>query len=235
MKTLISIYVWIVGILYFFCVILITLACTYLLPERIYDPWMKKMMRFLFVLIGTKVDIEGHKNIKPGTTYVFMANHVSLFDLPLLAGYIPGIVRAVEAHEHFSWPLYGWVSGRLGNVPIDRNSIRHSLAGFRKMQILLDGGRSMAILPEGHRTPDGQTKPFKKLPFMLAKKVDKSIIPIGLSGLYHLNRKGTWVISPTKIKISFGPEITKEQIDAFSITELRDYVQNEVIKLIERP
>ena len=235
MKKIISIYIWIAGTLYFLFVLIFILACTYLFPERIYDPWMKKMMRFLFVLIGTKVDIAGHQNLKPGTTYLFMSNHVSLFDLPLLAGFIPGIVRAVEAHEHHSWPLYGWLTKRLGNVAIDRNSIRNSLAGFSKMQDLLDNGRSMTILPEGHRTLDGQTKPFKRLPFTLAKQCNNGIIPIGLSGLYQLKRKGSWIIRPSKIKISFGPEITREQIADLSILELRNYVQNEVAKLVEKP
>lgn len=235
MKKLVSLYIWIVGGLYFTAVMLILLACTYLFPERIYDPWMKKMMRFLFVLMGTKVEMEGHQKIKSGETYLFMSNHVSLFDLPLLAGFIPGTVRGVEAHEHHSWPLYGWVSSRLGNVPIDRNSVRNSLASFRTMQTLLDNGRSMTILPEGHRTLDGQTKPFKKLPFLLAKQVNKSIIPIGISGLYQLKRKGSWIITPTRIKVSFGSEITREQIESLSITELREYVQNEVVKLIENP
>jgi len=93
----------------------------------------------------------------------------------------------------------------------------------------------MIILPEGHRTMDGQIKPFKKLPFMLAKQTDISIIPIGLSGMYQLKRKGNWIITPTKIKISFGLEITKEQVQDLSIPELRDYVHDEISKLIERP
>jgi hypothetical protein len=53
--------------------------------------------------------------------------------------------------------------------------------------------------------------------------------------MYQLKRKGNWIITPTKIKISFGREITKEQIRDLSITELREYVYSEVSKLIERP
>jgi 1-acyl-sn-glycerol-3-phosphate acyltransferase len=235
MRALISIYIWTIGTLYFLFFLLFALVCTYILPEHIYDPWIKKMMRFLFVLIGTRVEVKGLQNIKPGKTYLFMANHVSLFDLPLLAGFVPGMVRGAEAHEHHSWPLYGWVSRRLGNIPVDRESVHNSLISFRKMQILLENGRSMIILPEGHRTPDGQTKPFKKLPFLLAKQVDRSIVPIGLSGMYQLKRKGSWIIRPSMVKISFGQEICREKIDAFSIPVLREYVKNEISKLTEYP
>jgi len=192
-------------------------------------------MRFLFFLMGTRVEVEGQKNVTPDTTYLFMANHVSLLDPPLLGGFIPGIVRGAEAHVQHSWPLYGWVMRRIGNIPVERESIHKSVASYRKVQQLLESGRSMIILPEGHRTLDGQTKPFKKLPFALAKQTNNGIIPIGLSGMYNLKRKGSWIIRPSKIKISFGPEITRDQIAGFSILELRDYVQNEIIKLVERP
>jgi len=235
MKVLISIGIWIAGMCYFVICLLLTLAFTYLFPERLYDPWIKKMMRFLFVIIGTKVETEGLQNVKSDTTYLFMANHVSLFDLFVLGGFIPGIVRGVEAHNHHNWPLYGWVSRRLGNIPIERESVHHSHASFRRTLHLINHGRSMIILPEGHRTLDGQMKPFKKLPFMLAKQTGIPIIPIGLSGMYQLKRKGNWIITPTKIKISFGREITKEQISDLSIPELREYVHNEISKLIERP
>jgi 1-acyl-sn-glycerol-3-phosphate acyltransferase len=235
MKELISIFIWIIGMLYFVLSLIFVLICTYLFPEHIYDPWMKKLMRFLFVVVGTKVKTEGLQHVKPGATYLFMANHVSLFDLFVLGGFIPGIVRGVEAHNHHSWPLYGWVTRRLGNIPIERESAHNSMSGFRRTLHLMTKGRSMIILPEGHRTLDGQIKPFKKLPFMLAKQAEKAIIPIGLSGMYHLKRKGNWIIRPTTIKISFGPEITKEQIKELSVTDLRDLVQAEVSKLIERP
>jgi 1-acyl-sn-glycerol-3-phosphate acyltransferase len=235
MKILISIFIWITGILYVLFFLLFALGCTYLFPERIYDPWLKKLMRFLFFLIGTRVEVEGQQYVTPGTTYLFMANHVSLLDPPLLGGFIPGPVRGLEAHVHFSWPLYGWVIKRLGNIPVDRENIQKSIGSYRKVLNLLDSGRSMIILPEGHRTMDGRTKPFKRLPFAMAKQTNRGIIPIGLSGLYHLKRKGSWIIRPSKIKISFGPEITMDLIAGFSIPELRDYVQNEITKLVEKP
>jgi len=235
MKILISIYIWIVGMIYVVIFLLFALLCTYIFPVRIYDPLLKKMMRFLFFLMFTKVEVEGQENLKPGVTYLFMANHVSLLDPPLLAGFIPGIVRGTEAHSHHSWPLYGLVMKRFGNIPMERENIQKSVASYQKISELLENGQSMIILPEGHRTLDGKIRPFKKLPFAMAKETNVSIIPIGLSGLFHLKSKGSWIIRPSKIKISFGPEITRDQVAGLSITELRDFVKNEIGKLIERP
>lgn len=192
-------------------------------------------MRFLFVLAGTRVKVEGLENLEPGKTYLFMANHVSLYDVPLLAGFIPGIVRGVEASRQHRWPLYGKVMRRLGNIPIERGSTHGSVSSFKKTLDVLNNGRSMIILPSGHRTINGEIKPFKRLPFLLAKQNNKGIVPIGLSSLYTLKRKGSWIITPTTVKISFGKVISKEKINELPIDELRDYVQNEVSKLVERP
>jgi len=235
MKILTSIYIWIVAIIFVSFIMVFTIACTYIFPERVYDPWFKKLMRGLFFLMCTKVEVEGLHNVKPGATYLYMSNHVSLLDPPLLGGFIPGIVRAVEAHGHHSWPIYGWMVRRIGNVPLERESVHKSVAGFRKVRQLLESGRSMVILPEGHRTLDGKMMPFKRLPFAMAKQTNSSILPIGISGLYHLKRKESWIIRPTNIKISFGPEITSEQVNGLSVIELRDHVQSEISKLVERP
>ena len=235
MRIIVSIFIWVISLIYLLFFLLFTLACTYIFPERVYNPWIKKLIRFLFVLAGTRVKVEGIENLEPNKTYLFMANHVSLYDAPLLAGFIPGMARAVEANRQHRWPLYGKVMRRLGNIPIERESTHGSVSSFKKTLHIINNGRSMILLPEGHRTLDGKIRPFKRLPFFLAKQIDKEIVPIGLSGLYKLKPKESWIIRPTTIKISFGKVISKEKIDELSSDELRDYVKNEIVKLVEKP
>jgi 1-acyl-sn-glycerol-3-phosphate acyltransferase len=163
-----------------------------------------------------------------------MANHVSLFDIPLLGGFIPGFVRGVEARRQHQWFLYGWVMGRLGNIPIDRGNIHQSIKTMRQTISLINSGVSMIILPEGHRTLDGNLRPFKKLPFYLAKQVECEVVPIGLSGLFYFKRKGSWIIRPTTLKIKFGDPISKEEIHMTSVIDLRDKVRAKIQDLIER-
>ncbi|MBT3384629.1 MAG: 1-acyl-sn-glycerol-3-phosphate acyltransferase [Prolixibacteraceae bacterium] len=235
MKIIISIFIWVISLIYLLFFLLFTLACTYIFPENVYNPWIKKMMRFLFVLAGTKVKVEGLENLESNKTYLFMANHVSLYDAPLLGGFVPGMARAVEANRQHRWPLYGKVMRRIGNIPIERESTHGSVSSFKKTLLIINNGRSMILLPEGHRTLDGKMRPFKRLPFFLAKQINKEIVPIGLSGLYKLKPKESWIISPTTIKISFGKVISKETIDKLSSDELRDYVQKEIVNLVDKP
>ena len=203
MKYIVSIYMMGVGGLVFGLILLLTLIFTFLLPPKIYDPWIKKLLRLFFKIIGIEVEVEGRDKINPDQTYLFMSNHVNIFDIPLLGGYIPNFFRGIEADYQHNWPFYGWVLKRYGNITIERENIQRSITSVRKAEKLLKNGKSITILPEGHRTTDGNLRPFKKLPFHLAKQAGVEIVPIGMSGLFHLKKKGQWLIRPTKVKIKF--------------------------------
>ena len=233
MKYLVSLYVWIVGGLYFVCLCFIIIFLLLFLKPKTIDPFLKKSLKLLFKIIFVKVRVEGEENVLPNQTYLFMSNHVSLFDIPLLAAYIPIFVRAVEALRQFKWPVYGWAIRRLGNIPIDRKNIHASIRSIKRTEQVLKNGTSIAILPEGHRTLDGKIRPFKKLPFHLAKQAKVPLIPIGLSGLFQLKNKGSWVIRPRPITIRFGRPISPETIEKLSKEELNSLIRDQISALID--
>lgn len=235
MKYVISAYLWIVAVLYFLLFLVFALIVSFSISPERYNPWLKQMLRLFFKVLWIPVEVEGVENIDPNRTYLYMANHVSLFDIPLLGGYLPGFVRGVEAVRQHRWPLYGWVMGRLGNIPIERRDIHGSIGTMRQTIRVIQGGRSMIILPEGHRTLDGQLRQFKKLPFFLAKQIEGEIIPIGLSGLFTLKNKGSWFINQTTIKIKFGRMIPVETIKTLSTHDLRELVREKINQLVEYP
>ena len=235
MKYIIAVYLWGIGLIYFGLACIFVLFISLFLPPHTYDPWIKGMLKLLFKILFIRIESEGAEKVHQGDTYIFMSNHVSIFDVPLLAAYIPTFVRGVQAKHQFSWPFYGWVIRRLGNIPIDRENIHTSIQSMGEAEKYLKDGKSMVILPEGHRTLDGKLRPFKKLPFFFAKQVKVNIIPIGLSGLFHLKRKGSWLIQPTTVKIKFGDIISAETVESLSVVELREVVREEIQNLIEKP
>lgn len=233
MKYLVSFYVWFVGGLYFICLCFITIFLTFFLKPKTFDPFLKLNFKLLFKIIFVKVFVEGVENVEPNQTYLFISNHVSLFDIPLLAAYIPTFVRGVEALRQFKWPVYGWAIRRLGNIPIDRRNIHASIRSMKKTEQILKNGTSIAILPEGHRTPDGLLSPFKRLPFHLAKQAKVPIIPIGLSGLFQLKNKDSWVIRPRPITIRFGRPVSPDTIEKLSKGELNSHIYDQISALID--
>jgi len=191
-------------------------------------------MRLLFKLLFIKVSSEGSQNIDPDRNYLFMSNHQSMFDIPLFEAYIPTLVRGIEAQRQFKWPVYGWLIRRLGNIPIDRKSIYASVRAMKKTEEILKKGKSIIILPEGHRTLDGKMRPFKKLPFHLAKQAGVPIVPMGISGLFQLKHKGSWLIKPRPVKVTFGQPIEPEEILVLSTEELRDCIRKKIEALLQR-
>jgi 1-acyl-sn-glycerol-3-phosphate acyltransferase len=235
MRIVVSIFLWTIGFLYFgMCCIIVIILAFFFSTETI-DPLIKKMLRFLFFILFIPVESEGAEKIILEKTYLFMSNHVSIFDVPLLQGYIPKFVRGIEANHQFKWPFYGWVIKRLGNIPIERENIYASIRSIHKAEHFLRNGRSIVILPEAHRTLDGKMRSFKKLPFYLAKQACVDIVPIGLSGLFHVKQKGSWIIRPAPIKIKFGDSISVNDVCALSVAELRDLTKRKIQELIERP
>ena len=233
MKYILSLYLWFVLFTYSVFFLIFAIIVSYIFSTKKYTPWLQKLLKFIFTIMFIKIEVEGSENISPNKTYLYMANHVSLFDVPLLGGFIPGYARGVEADRQHAWPLYGWAMRRLGNIPIDRKSIFNSLSSISKTASVITEGKSMIILPEGHRTMDGELRQFKSFPFLLSKKVEVEIIPIGLSGLYTLKNKNSWVINPGSAKIKFGNPIPVKIIQQLPTKELRDKVREEIKSLIE--
>ena len=235
MKYLLSFYYWTISILYFLIFCFLGFVLTFFIPNERLDPLLKKGCRILFKLLNIKVEVEGLEHINPEKAYIFMANHVSGFDLPLLEGYIPGFARGVEAKHHFNIPVFGWLIRRIGNIPIDRKNIHTSIRSIGSAKNRLSQNRSIIILPEGHRTLDGNLMPFKKLPFIMAKRAEVDIIPMGLSGLFYLNRKGSFLIRPTTLKVKFGEPIPLEQIKRLSVDDLKVLTRLAIEGLVEYP
>ncbi len=235
MKVLVSICLWTVGLIYIGLLCTIITLLTFIIPHEKLDPLLKRLLKLLFHLLFIKVKVEGIDSIQTDQTYLFMANHASLFDVPLLGGYIPKLVRGIEADRQFKWPFYGWMVRRLGNIPISRESIHESIKSIRKAETYLRSGISMVILPEAHRTKDGKLLSFHKLPFFLAKQAEVAVVPIGLSGLFTLKAVNSWLIHPQTIKIKFGESIPVNQVRSHSVVELRDLVREKIKKLIEYP
>ncbi|MBU2438079.1 MAG: lysophospholipid acyltransferase family protein [Acidobacteriota bacterium] len=232
MILLYSLYAWIAGGVYVLLICLLVLLLSLFLPPRTYDPLFKAMCRFLFRLLFIRVRREGAEQISSGQNYLFMANHVSIFDIPLIEGFIPTFLRGIEASPQFRWPVYGWVIRRLGNISIDRNNIHSSIRSMKIAEEYIRSNKSLIVLPEGHRTLDGKLGTFKRLPFYLAKQVEIPIFPIGFSGVFRLKHKGSYLIRPSKIFVRFGNPIDAATIRSSTVDELASLVRARIQELI---
>ncbi|MFN8209242.1 MAG: lysophospholipid acyltransferase family protein [Bacteroidales bacterium] len=232
MKYLYSVYAWLVGGILFVFILLTGIGLSYILPGHGFHRPVQWMFRWLFRILFIRVSVSGKEHLRPGITSLYMSNHCSMFDLPMLVAYIPEYFRGLEAHNQFSWPLWGLAIRRYGNIPMDRGSTFRSLQAIREARATLDAGTSVVILPEGHLSLDGSLKEFKKLPFMLAAEAGVQIMPMGLSGLFEVKRKGSWLMYPASVTIAFGAPITPDQIGDHAPETLRDITREKIASLL---
>ena len=204
------------------------------LPKKRYDPVLKWLTRLLLTLIGIKVEVEFSEIFDKNETYLFLSNHVNIFDPFLLYGYIPNVVRGVELEAQFKWPIYGRTIARMGNIPIDRENAKKAMQSIKKAAIELRNGNSLIILPEGHRTLDGNLGKLLRGSFVLAKDGGRDIIPIITSGGWEITHRNSWNISPGKIKMNFGKVIKEKDFREITTRELRDLCRLRMEELIKK-
>jgi len=152
-----------------------------------------------------KVTIKGLSNLEPGKSYIYMPNHMSNFDIPVLQAYLPVQFRWLAKAELYKIPIFGQAMKSAGYISIDRSDRKSAIESLNQAAMIIRNGVSVIIFPEGTRSRSHKIQPFKKGGFFLAVDSGVSIVPI----IIH----GTDQIMPTK-KISIKPgnvtlEITK--------------------------
>jgi len=229
----------ITGLLYVwggFCAVLLMLViliAALLFPIGRYEQVIIQGCRIFLALIGIQVTTEGYEHVDEDETYIFMANHVNIFDVFVLGGLIPGVKRGVEASEHFSWPLWGWMVRRLGNIPIERTNLSEAKRSLEAAATAVGDGISIVILPEGHRTRDGGFQQFKKGPFHMAKAAGVPIIPMGMIGMWEIKQYHNPHWRPGPIHVRYGKPIPAETVKSSSVEELRELTHNAIGDLID--
>ncbi len=155
-------------------------------------------------LAGIQVKVEGLDGLERGRNYIFMANHVSNVDPPILAPLIPPPRTSVLVkREVFRIPVLSRAM-RMGSlVPVDRSKRDSAIDSLRAAGDVLRSGISMMVFPEGTRSPDGRLLPFKKGPFYLAIETGVPVVPVTILGTYEIMPKGSLAIRPGTATVIF--------------------------------
>ena len=158
-------------------------------------------------LAGVRVQTVGLDKLDPIRTYIFMSNHVSNIDPPLLLPLIPRRTSVMAKKELFSYPLLGKTM-RLGSlVPVDRGNREAGIAAVRAAAEVIRQGINMTIFVEGHRSFDGKLLPFKKGPFYLAEECGVPVVPITISGTHYVMPKRRFAIKRGTVTVIFHKPI----------------------------
>lgn len=162
-------------------------------------------------LAGVCVSIEGGDRIDPAATYIFMCNHVSNLDPPILLTRLPRRTSVLVKKELFNVPVLGQAM-RLGDlVSVDRSNREAAVDSMRQAEEVMNRGLNMTVFPEGTRSRDGRLLPFKKGPFYLAMDSKVPVVPITILGSETLMEKGSPLIHSGTVRLVFHAPIEPEK------------------------
>lgn len=170
--------------------------------------WGMAIIRLGVRAAGIRVRIVGLENVPVGQSCIFMSNHVSNLDPPVLLPAIPGMSSVMLKKELMKIPLLG-TAMRMGRyVPVARGQSREEAEKSMELAAeALKSGLHMTLFPEGTRSKDGKLLPFKKGGFFLAEATGAPVVPVVISGTAQMMRKGSLKIFPAEAVVRFLPAI----------------------------
>lgn len=161
-------------------------------------------------LVGVDVELRGFDDFDHDETYIYMCNHVSNLDPPIVIPLIPRRTSVLVKKEVFRIPILAQAMRMARFVAVDRRNREAAIASIQAATEVMRDGINMTVFPEGTRSPDGKLLPFKKGPFHLAMESKVPVLPITLYGTEKMMGKGTMRIQRGRATLVFHPPISPE-------------------------
>jgi|ERR1043166_1468518 1-acyl-sn-glycerol-3-phosphate acyltransferase len=185
---------------------------------------------------GISVKVSGLDRLDPERQYIFMANHRSNLDIPVLIHSLPGFqIRWIAKRELLWIPLFGWAMWAAKHITVNRADRSAGVGILKKAQHRIAGGISVVVFPEGTRNPNERLLPFKRGGFLLAIKTQTAIVPVTISGSGKVLPKGDWRIKSGQVEVTVGEPIPVENCRPKNVRELSAHVHDRIAKNICPP
>jgi 1-acyl-sn-glycerol-3-phosphate acyltransferase len=165
-------------------------------------------------IAGARIKLVGLDKIDPAGTYIFMSNHASNIDPPILVPLIPGRTSVLAKKEIWRIPILGKALDLAEIVPVERSNRDAAIQSIRRAGEVMKHHINMTIFPEGTRSPDGRLMPFKKGPFHLAAETGFPIVPVTILGTYEMMPKGSAMVRSGTVTLVFHSPIEPKQFSS---------------------
>ena len=174
------------------------------LQHRVACAWA----RLLLWVSRVEVRVTGLERIEAGKSYVFVANHASYMDTPVVMANLPVEFRFLAKQGLFLIPMLGWHLKRAGHLPVVKDDPRASLHSMTEAaRIIRERGISVLLFPEGGRTQDGLVQEFKEGAAFIAIKAGVPVVPVALRGTREVLPFGSGHIRPGGVEVLIADPI----------------------------
>jgi 1-acyl-sn-glycerol-3-phosphate acyltransferase len=188
-------------------------------PHSIYAWSVRRWARAISRAAGVRVRLQNGERMYHDRGAVFIANHVSWFDIFALASEVPWC-SFIAKSELRRIPLFGFAAECVGIVFLDRDNRKAAFESYKLAALEVQRGRAVIVCPEGTRGHDYHLRPFKKGPFVLAIASQCPVVPTIVYGAREIMPKGSFWIRPGVVEVHFLEPIATTGYDYEHRTEL---------------
>lgn len=172
---------------------------------------------------GVKVQVNGLERIDLKRSYIFAANHQSIYDIPILFASLPIQLRILAKSSLGRIPFMGWHLQRTGHILVDRSKTGAGI--IKKMARLVQQHHSLIIFPEGTRSIDGSVARFKGGSFLIAVNAGLPVVPISIQGSRHVMFRGRLMVCPGTVTVTVHEPIETAGVPRDAVREFSTRVQ----------
>jgi len=181
--------------------------------------------------IGAPVTVRGLERVDTTRPNLYVANHISALDIPMLYVYLRFPFRIIAKSVIFRYPFVGWHLRRSGQIEVDKDNVRLAKRGLAQAVETLRAGMPLVVFPEGGRSPDGHLKPFLGGAFYAAIRAGVDVVPLALVGTYEMLPMDTYHIRPRPLLLVAGEPIPTQGLGPRDMDALAARAQQAVADL----
>lgn len=192
----------------------------------VYDLFKIILPRLFRLLCRCKVS--GQENIPKSGGVIIAANHISNWDPPVVASFVPRHVHFMAKQELFEVPVFGWVIRKMHAFPVrrgtaDRTAIKTAIR-------LLEEGHCLGLFPEGTRSKDGALQKAEPGLALIAMKAGVPVVPAVIVGTERICAAGSFF---PKLKIRYGKplQLAEGQTDKADLQNFSQRIMDEIERL----
>jgi 1-acyl-sn-glycerol-3-phosphate acyltransferase len=166
--------------------------------------WARVLLRVAL----SPVTLVGGERLHAHETAVYVSNHLSYFDTPMLFAKLPFQFRILAKAPLWKIPFIGWYLQRSGQVQVDQSSARSAVASLGRGVKTLESGMPLVVFPEGGRAWNGELQKMVSGAAWMAIKAQVPLVPLTLIGTYELLPIHVYALRPRPLKLVVGEPIS---------------------------
>ncbi len=172
---------------------------------------------------GVQVQAFGVEQVPQHESYLFVSNHQSIYDIPILFCHLPFQLRIIAKASLGAFPVLGWHLRYTGHLLVDRDRV--GAQTLRQVADLMRHAHSLIVFPEGTRSSDGRVGRFKAGLFLLAVEAGLPVVPVSVVGSRHVMLKGRLMTCPRRVELIVHDPITTRGLSRADVRDLAGRVR----------